>query len=98
MDTGNGNFAELTDRKFAELELKKANGLFKEGEKVQIHGSSFRVESISVDGTLVLKLMSDRELIGDSFADAVKISSLAEQDHRKDSMQARDDFLKRKCS
>lgn len=62
MDTGEGNLAMLSIRKYEELKEKQAKGLFKVNEIIEIHGSSFELTNITEDGRMELQLLSDAEV------------------------------------
>ena len=46
---GNGSLGELSESKYKELFDKKALGLFRVGEKVEIHGSPFEIVNIGTE-------------------------------------------------
>lgn len=58
MDDGKGRFVEVSESKADELETKKVDGLFREGEVVELKGAQFKIHGIrSVRGMLILKLL-----------------------------------------
>lgn len=77
MDDGKGNFeqfdtledAQKRRKELAEFEQKVSDikgtvendGIFREGEIVEIRGSRFRIKGIRPNGKMILKLLSRKE-------------------------------------
>ena len=58
MDTGDGQFKRIPEKKFQEQMLEPKPRVFKEGEILEIRGSRLRVEKI-LRNKLILKVLPD---------------------------------------
>jgi len=56
MDTGNGEFRRISEKRFKEQIAKSEPMVFKTGETLEIRGSRFRVEKIQRK-KIILKLL-----------------------------------------
>ncbi len=60
MDTGKGNFAEISEDVYEEANKKGLGGVFKEGEVIEIKGSKFAIQKIT-HKTLKLLLLEHKQ-------------------------------------
>ena len=60
MDTGLGNFTEISEEVFKDAKEKEMNGVFKEGETLELRGSRFQIHNINTFG-LKLRLLPRKE-------------------------------------
>jgi len=59
MDTGKGNFAEISQQRYEELETYPKSKDFRVGEIVELKGSKFKITAIESRGRMKLKLIRD---------------------------------------
>lgn len=62
MDSGKGTFVEPDEEMIAELKKMEVmpDGIFREGEILEIRGSLFRVNGIRPNGRMILKLQKKK--------------------------------------
>ena len=62
MDTGRGDFAEISEQRYKELQQNyAASRVFTVGEIVKLKGSRFKITKIETRGRLKLKLLPDKD-------------------------------------
>ena len=61
MDSGEGRLLAISEEKHEELERKQVDGIFREGETVEVKGSLFKVHAIRPK-KLILKLLTKGEM------------------------------------